>query len=287
MQKRSTSKMHKSEPVLRFFTPSGANATAFCEPSECPLNHASTGWKCFIFRGKFRYRWLSTQSSMFDMLLVTGFADNCMHVRIIIAFIGTQMLVRGAYQYDGKDQRTRIPFVMLIGAADQDAQGGTTLVDQEMNFAARFPSVSRVFACLSASQGGWYAFAVQTLPSPTNPAFARIETYHPAHDPFPSSFFLPGLKALMQDTTRDPKPIFVDRLPLAARPKHIPDPIDHWTMLHPGATATFLAGLFGQLAFEYAPQFSGDLKIINIFRFWFRMALQGVTSKKFVLSLTF
>ena len=95
MQNRSTSKMHKSEPVLRFFTPSGANATAFCEPSECPLNHPSTGWKCFIFRGKFRYRWLSTQSSMFDMLLVTGFADNCMHVRIIIAFIGTQMLVRG------------------------------------------------------------------------------------------------------------------------------------------------------------------------------------------------
>ena len=120
---------------------------------------------------------------MFDMACIPVGGNDRMDIRIIIAFIRTQvLLLRGPDHHNRKEHRFGVPFVMLVGTTDHHGQRCPPLVDQQMNFAASFAAIGRIFTGLRSAQRGWNTFAVQTLPLPDNPAFAGIKAGHAAHE---------------------------------------------------------------------------------------------------------
>ena len=146
-----------------------------------------------------------------------------------------------------------------------------------MNFAAQFAPVGRIFPSPGPAQGGRHAFAVQTLPVPGNPPFPGIEAGHSPHDLSPAAILLPGLKAFMQHTTRNPKPVAVDRFPLATGPQDVPEPIHHVAMRHGGSARSLAGFFFGQFPFDNPPQLAWHLKVVHILRFCVTMFFQGIS----------
>jgi hypothetical protein len=55
-------------------------------------------------------------------------------------------------------------------------------------------------------------------PPPLNPMFPPIEANHFSQNLVKQPLCLPALKAIVQDTTTDPKPVFIDCFPLAPGP---------------------------------------------------------------------
>lgn len=114
---------------------------------------------------------------------------------------------------------------MAVRAGNVDRQRRTSLVGQQVDLTALLAVIRWVAACLLAAQGGWTAFAVKRLPFPLDLAFLGVELDHDLHDPLENTVLWPGLKAFVQHTAGDTKPILVHRFPLTPRPQHIPNAI--------------------------------------------------------------
>jgi hypothetical protein len=104
-----------------------------------------------------------------------------------------------------------------------------------------------------------------------------IEFDHLTHDSGKHATGLPFLKAIMQGRTAYPKPIPMHSLPLAARPQHVPDAIQHCPIvcsLPP--RLSILVNPRKQLPYS-SPQWPWHMKIINILRFCSTILAHGVS----------
>src|SRR3972149_5824204 len=98
-------------------------------------------------------------------------------------------------------------------------------IDQKMNFAPLFAPISRVFARFLTAQRRRAHFAVDRLPFPANLSLRLIGQHQVTQHLCKNTLGLPGLKPFVDHTTGYAKPMSVNRLPLAACPKYIPDPV--------------------------------------------------------------
>jgi hypothetical protein len=95
---------------------------------------------------------------------------------------------------------------------------------------------------------------------------------------FEETLFLPGLKAVVQDTTTNAKPIFVNSLPLTACPQDVPNPGQDSPVIRRRASASSLFGWFGKELFDFPPKLAGQLEIVYIRRFCVMLFTQDVSS---------
>jgi hypothetical protein len=198
---------------------------------------------------------------------VTLLFDKHMHIPTIISFVSTEMLCTSrTLDQDRQNQGSRIPFVVLIGTSDMDRQGCTALIDQNMDLTPHFGAISGVLAGVLLTQRGRDRFAIHRLPGPANVSGTSIISQHSLHDANKHTLRSPLLKAIMDHTTRNTKKVFLDSLPLAASPQHIPDAIHHCVVVGPWSTWAALF-YFGKLLLDLLPQFSGYLSIAYIFGF--------------------
>src|SRR3990172_5879632 len=125
-----------------------------------------------------------------------------------------------------------------------------------MDFAAQFTPIRGVFACFDPSQRGRTGFAVDRLPFPTNSVFSGIELDHDFEQLVKDTRFFPGLKALVQYTAGNAKPFSLDRLPLAASPQNVPDPIDDISIVDSRASRLKSFRWLRYVLLQLAPKFS-------------------------------
>ena len=107
---------------------------------------------------------------------------------------------------------------------------------------------------------------------------STIEADHRAPDLCPDALFLPGLETFMNDTTRNAKPVSVDRLPLAACPQNVPDAVQHGAIVYPRTSRTSFLGLFGKMLLHSAPQAARHSEVVDILGLCDTIPLQGVPS---------
>ncbi len=63
----------------------------------------------------------------------------------------------------------------------------------------------------------------------------------------------------------DPKPVFVERLPLASRPQYVPDGVDDGSIRCPrSATSSGHLSLLGQALLELPPQGAGEVEVVHL-----------------------
>ncbi len=171
---------------------------------------------------------------------------------------------------------------MTIRAGRIHRQGRTPLIDQQVDLAPLFAPVCRVSPGGGAAQWGRAALAIEGLPVPLDRALSGIEPDHDLHHPGKCAVLPPGLKTRMQRAAAHPKPVFMDRFPLAARPQHIPDtvqdrPIIRWWSARPA----LLGRLWKQLP-DLTPQWPRYMKVVDIFRFWGSILAQGTSRFRWV-----
>ena len=146
-----------------------------------------------------------------------------------------------------------------------------------MNFTARFTSICGISPCSFTAKRCWNAFAVDTLPLPCYSAFSGIISCHPPHNLLPTTFCLPGLKALMQNAARYAKPFSLHGFPLTASPHNLPEPIHYVPVRDRWSPWPFVLDFFGQFSFDDPPQFSWHSKVVNILRFCVTIFSQGIS----------
>jgi hypothetical protein len=93
------------------------------------------------------------------------------------------------------------------------------------------------------------------LPFPANPAFPGIILEDRSKQLLEQTLGLPSMKPFMQHTTRNRKPLLLDGLPLATRPQHIPDAIQNFAIISPGASWLFLLASLRKMLSQDLPQF--------------------------------
>jgi hypothetical protein len=120
---------------------------------------------------------------------------------------------------------------------------------------------------LFSAQWSRTALTVNRLPFPLDLAFLGIELDHDLHDLVEDTQLLPGLESFMQRAAAHPKPVFMDRLPLASSPQHIPDPVQYSPVIRSRSSDFTFLGRLRQYFLDLAPQRSGHMKVIDIF--WF------------------
>ena len=171
--------MGKSKPVLRFLTPTSCNTAAFSQPTEGSLDHPTPGGEARLTRNGTFFLWLIAPAPMLDVGDVMFQTHKDMHILVVIAFVRTKVLFAVRPLGDNvNDQIIDRPFVMFVGTSDKYGQGSSPFIHQEMNFAARFGSIGRIFACFRAAQGRRAHHAIDRLPFPANPTFPGIELDH-------------------------------------------------------------------------------------------------------------
>jgi hypothetical protein len=282
-----TSELNKGQPILDFLAPAHAQAAAFGQPTECPFDDPTacriagfTGyWAFFDFR-------FTAPPPMFDMSDVPFMFHKLIHVIIIVAFIGAQMLFNAlrvrSRDHNRDNQLVSRPLIMFIRPRHVDGQWRTALVHQEMDFAPPFAPIRRVGARLLPAQGGGAGFAVDGLPCPLDLAFLGIELNHDRHDLVEKAPLLPALEAFMQHTAAYAEPLPMNCLPLTACPQHIPDPVEHRPIVRWWSSRSPLLGRFGKQLLDLTPQRTGHTKVIDIFRFWGRVLTQDASRFRWV-----
>jgi hypothetical protein len=216
---------------------------------------------------------------MLDVRNVALLLRYLMHVRIVITFIGAEVLLHGRTRHGyGKDQVIGRPFVMLISAGDLYGQRRAALINQDMHLAAQLGAIGRVLTGLRASQGSGTRFAIERLPFPADVPLMGIEAHARLKDGFPETLLLPSLKPIMQYTARDTKPVFVDSLPLAACPQDIPNAVQDGVLIYSGASRATVSWRFRQKLLDPTPQAAWDSEESNVFRFCAMILAQGVYS---------
>jgi hypothetical protein len=262
-----TGELHKGQPILTLLAPAGANTAALGQPSQGAFHDPAPRGMLLHFRDGLRW-WLAAAPPMRDVLVIARFRDQRVHILEIIAFVQTQMLLRGrARHHDGDKQVVHRPFVVLIGAGDVHGQRGATLVNQDVDLGAALAAVRWVTPSGCTAQRRRNRFAVERLPLPAHTSPAGIEADQSAQDLLPDALLLPGLQAFVQDATGDAEPIAVDGFPLAAGPENVPDTIDNGPIVRARPSRTTSLRRSWQLLFDEAPQRSRNLKVIDILRF--------------------
>ncbi len=194
-----------------------------------------------------------------------------MDIFIIITLVSAKVLLDllriRTINHDGNDQVISRPLVMFIGSSNVQGQRGSVFIDQQMNLAALFASICGISACFFTTQRRWAGFTVDGLPFPANLTFCLIVQDHCSHHVGKDALLLPGLKAFMDHTTGDPKPVPVNRFPLTTSPQHIPDSIQGKSVLSTRTARSFSFGPGWQKLSDRFPQLIGHFEVIDIFRF--------------------
>jgi hypothetical protein len=200
---------------------------------------------------------------MLDVRLVVMRFDKLVDILRVIALVGTEVLLRKrSLSHDLDHQIIRRPFVMLIGSRDMDRQGRTACIHQKVNFASRFAAIGRIFAGFFSAEWRWHRLAVHRLPFPADSQLAGIVAHHDLEQLVKDTRLLPGLKAFMQGTTGNLKPLSLHGFPLTAGPQHEPDAVDDIPVVDSRPAGSNFLRRLGKLLFEFLPQFGRNLMII-------------------------
>jgi hypothetical protein len=107
---------------------------------------------------------------------------------------------------------------------------------------------------------------IHRLPPPTDPsALPGVVFGHLLHELLKDAHPPPLLEAFVDHAGGDPKPVFVERLPLASRPKHVPDGVDDGAIRCPwSATSSGHLCLLGQALLEFPPQGAGKMEVVYL-----------------------
>ena len=281
----STGKKDKGKPVLNLLAPTGANAAAFDKPGEGTLDDPTARWILGLTGDRaFNGLGFVASAAMLDMRCVELLFNHLMDIIIVVAFVGTEMLLNvlrvWALDHNGKDEVIGRPFVMLVGASDMNGEWCSELVNQNMDFCPKFASICGVLACFLPTQRCRTRLAINRLPFPANTLLLGIEQDHLFQNGFKDTLFTPGLELGMQHTAADAKPTPMDCLPLATRPHHIPDAVEDRPVVRRWSPSTSrIASLWYQML-HALPQLIGYLEIIYILRFCVSILAQDVLSLK-------
>lgn len=275
----SARKLHECQPIGRFLTPADTHTAPFGEPTQGAFHHPATGRDLRLARDRALLdRGLAPATPVFDVSDVAFLFDKLMYIGIIVAPVQTDVLshvCRVRTRYDNRDDQViGRPFVVAIGAGDEHGERRATLVDQQVNLAALFTPVGWVPTGLLSSQGRWTAFAINRLPFPLHLAAFAIELHHDPHDLLKDALSLPGLETLMQCAAAHTEPLLVYGFPLAARPQHVPNTIEHRPIVGWWSPWPALLEFFRQHLPDLSPQRARDMKVIDVFRFWGRVVAQ-------------
>jgi len=249
-----TSQFEESHPVFWLLTPTNFDAAPLGQPTQCSLHDPTFGRETGFTRDRafLDFRFIAPPA-MFYMLLVALRLHKLVDIRVIIAFVQAHILfaVR-TLNHDVDHQVIHRPFVMLVGSRDMHRQRSAAFVDQQMDFCPRFAPIRRVSPGFCTAQGGRHHLAVRRLPFPANLLLSGIEANDYLEQFVKNARPRPFLEALMQGAAGDVEPLALDRFPLAARPQHIPDAINHIPLLHPRSTGSTPFGL-GQMLLQLSP----------------------------------
>lgn len=281
-----TSELHKDQPILAFFAPSGANTTPFCQPTKRPFHDPTSCWVLVLFKN-WRGQWFATTPLVSNVLLIIGFGYETMDIVEIISSVQTEMLFLGwARHHNGKDKVIDRPFIMLVSSSKINCQRRATLINQDMYLRPAFTAVGRIVSCCRSAQRSRDRFAVDCLPFPTNPALPIVEANHRLQDFVPDTLLLPRLESLMQNTAGNAEPIAVDRFPLAACPQNVPEAVDDSPIIGLRTPWPSFFARLRQILFDAAPQGTWDTEIVDIFRLLFILVFQDAPRWKFVFGQT-
>ena len=90
----SASELEKRKPVAGFFGPANTNGTAFIQPSKGTFNDpTSCGISKFARDRTFVDFGFIAPSAMLNVRRVVRFVDGSMHVVIVVALIGAEVLL--------------------------------------------------------------------------------------------------------------------------------------------------------------------------------------------------
>jgi hypothetical protein len=268
-QNVSASELNQSQPVVDFLAPASAQTAPLGEPAQGAFDDPPTSRKTCFAGNRALLKWgVAAFALVFDMHDVACSLHKLMNIHKIIAFVRTEVLF-GVRAFDDNRDHEIIcrPLVMLIRAGQDYGQGRAALVHQDVDFAAPFASIGWILPGLLAAQGRGTALTVNRLPFPLDFPFLGVELDHDVHDLVEDTQLLPGLEAFMQRAAAHPKPVFMNCFPLASRPQHIPDPVQYGPVIRSGSSDFTFLGRLRQYFLDLAPQRSGHMKVIDIFRF--------------------
>lgn len=216
---------------------------------------------------------------MLDVWNVVLIAYDLMHIREVVPLVSAQVLLhRGTTDNYREDQVIDRPFVVFVRARDVKRQRSTTLIDQDMDLATELSSIRWVLACLLTTQWRGARLAVYGLPLPADVSLSCIVAHHGLQDLFPDALLLPGLETIMNHTTRNTKPVFVNGFPLAPRPQDIPDAVQCSLITRPGASWPTLLGRFGKVLLDSTPQLTRHSQVVDILGLCGTIPFQGMSS---------
>lgn len=262
----STCELNESQPVLGFLAPAGADGSTPNEPTQSPFYHPSPGRVLNFTWNRTRVLGFIPPAAVFDMRHVALLLDEQVDIPTIIRFVGTEVLGgRRTFDQDRQDQSRDVPLVVFIGAGDMNGQGSASLVDQNVDLASEFSSISRILAGIFATQGGWTVATIHSLPDPTDMARSSVVPEHRGQDLLEDPLPAPGLESLMDDATGYTEPLPLYGLPLATGPQHKPDAIQRRTVAGTRPTRTRLFVLW-QVLLNLPPKLAWNSAMANIFR---------------------
>ena len=88
-----TSELDKGKPVLALLAPTHSDAASFVEPAQCSLHDPTARRIAGFARYGTLFGRLTPPSAVLDMRDVTFSIDQLMDIRIIIALVGTKVLL--------------------------------------------------------------------------------------------------------------------------------------------------------------------------------------------------
>ena len=144
-------------------------------------------------------------------------------------------------------------------------------VHHQMNFATQLAAIGRILARFRPTQGCRTGFAIHRLSFPADFAFPGVELDHEGEQLVKHTRFFPGLKALMQYTARNIKPLPLDRFLLAAGPQDILDSVDHIAVIDAWSSRLDPLGWFRNMLLQLAPKLAENL--VKVYVLWFCVIL--------------
>lgn len=197
--------------------------------------------------------------------------DEPVHFPTIIGLVQAQVLSGGrALDQDRADQCGHMPLLVVISPKYLDCQGSTALIHQDMDLATQFRPIGRIFPSTSTAQGRRNRAAIRRLPGPAHMPHSTVIADQGFQDVDKDRLLLPELKTSMNDTAGGSKLGFIDRLPLASRPQHIPDPI-HDCSIAACRPSSSTRSCFRKVLLDLPPQLARYPSIVHILRFCARL----------------
>src|SRR5215203_3448261 len=173
----------------------------------------------------------------------------------------------GTLQRHRADQMDGGYLVVAISPGEYHRKRSASLVYQEVYLCTLLAPISGVLARFFSSHRSGRVLGIHCLPLPRDPtALFGIVLDHPLHQLLEDAHPPPPLEALVDDACGDPKPLPMDGLPLASRPKHVPDGVDDGPVRSPRPAAFVspaVVVLFGQALLEFPPQRARKVEVVH------------------------